>query len=52
VLHGATTVISTVAFSPDGKWLATGSHDHVARLHEVEERSTRILTTHEGKHPG
>jgi WD40 repeat protein len=35
-LKGHEDVVSTAAFSPDGKTLATGSYDHLVKLWSVE----------------
>ena len=41
--------VSALAFSPDGKWLVSGSEDHTARLWDVERgRFVLILPGHVG----
>ena len=39
--------IETIAAKPDGREVATGSHDHTVKLWDVEEaKSTRTLQEH------
>jgi hypothetical protein len=50
-LPGHSGPVNTVAFSPDGQWLASGSDDHTARLFKVNPDGVlgdpTILTGHE-----
>jgi len=49
VLRGHEDWVGVVAFSPDGRWLATGSHDGTARLWEVTNPTAEpvVLRGHE-----
>lgn len=42
-------MVSSIAFSPDGRWLASGSHDSTIILEDVPTRKThRVLKGHTG----
>ena len=48
VLSGHTSVIFSVALTPDGKWALTGSRDNTARLWDLTNpgSSPRVLSGH------
>ena len=52
VLHGHEGAISSLAFSPDTHWLATGGLDHTVRLWDLNAldpvASARVLRGHDG----
>jgi WD40 repeat protein len=49
-LQGHTQAVNTVAFSPDGKTLASGSDDHTIKLWDVQTGKVRAtLTGHTGR---
>ena len=46
---GHTSLVSSAAFSPDGKWVVTASGDNTARVWEAAtERSLATLQGHTG----
>src|SRR5690606_39855004 len=49
-LGGHKEIVSTLAFSPDGRWLATGSYDSTAWLWDVQDPTADpvVLRGHEG----
>ncbi|GAA2815445.1 WD40 repeat domain-containing protein [Crossiella cryophila] len=47
VLTGHTGAVFSLAYRPDGRWLASGSHDHTVRLWQGSE-SRLALTGHIG----
>jgi WD40 repeat protein len=47
-LSGHTDRIRSLAFSPDGKWLVSGSSDYTIRMWNLETREVRVLCGHEG----
>jgi WD40 repeat protein len=49
-LVGHTQVVNEVAFSPDGKLIATGSNDNSVRLWDAQTgKSIRTLSSHQGR---
>src|SRR5206468_208834 len=42
VLGGHTAYISTLAFSPDGRWVVTGSDDKTVRLWDLTAQTPRV----------
>ncbi len=42
-LTGHTHTVTCTAFSPDGKWLATGSQDGTVRVWDVSQRKTTVI---------
>ena len=48
VLRGHTSYIYPVAFSPDGRWIASGSWDNTVRLWDALTGETDAILTHPG----
>ncbi|HND53161.1 MAG TPA: hypothetical protein PLV92_12215, partial [Pirellulaceae bacterium] len=40
---GHTRVVTAVAFSPDGKWIVTGSQDHTSRLWDATNGTELVV---------
>ena len=50
LLEGHQNTAACVAFSPDGRWLATGSHDRTIRVWDVATGKTRhVIAAHRDK---
>src|SRR5262249_14321844 len=46
VLRGPTALVNVIAFSPDGKLLASASDDHGVRIWDVQTGRVRLLGEH------
>ncbi|KAJ7462978.1 hypothetical protein FB451DRAFT_1495082, partial [Mycena latifolia] len=42
VLRGHTACVTSVAFSPDGKWVVSGADDHTARIWDIETHQQQL----------
>jgi eukaryotic-like serine/threonine-protein kinase len=50
LLQGHQNTVQCIAFSPDGRWLATGSHDRTIRVWDVRTGETRhVISAHRDK---
>jgi len=48
VLQGHQKIIASVAFSPDGQYVLTGSSDHTARIWNIHGACEHVLEGHQG----